>query len=95
MRPISIINGIVLGTFSSVAFGLLVVLLIFLILRGDFPQLDRELGTLAVGALVFTAATGAAIAAFLGHLQDRSWKWYAQFAQALAIGGVVSFFLML
>lgn len=71
MKPFVVILGIVLGSLVSIAFSLSAVLLIFLILRSDNPQVSAELPELARGALMFSLLAACAGVAFIGTLRAR------------------------
>ena len=61
MRPFTVLIGIILGTAASFTFGLGTVLIVFLVLGPEHPELPRELprvaGSLAAFAIL-TAASG-------------------------------------
>lgn len=93
MSPIVVINGILLGTFGSIALGLIVVLGLYLYLGGEYPELKRELPTLAISALLFTLGTLAAATSFIGHLKLRPWRWWGQAGVLAAVGVVTAYYL--
>ena len=46
MRPLTVLNAIILGSAAAITFGLTAVLIIYLILRGRYPELANEFGPL-------------------------------------------------
>lgn len=96
MRPLAILNGIILGSCAAIALGLGVTLLIYFILLDDYPQrLAAEMGPLLRYTALFLGVTAVAAAAFAGQLLDRGWKWWAEAALLLCLSGVAWYFLSL
>ena len=93
MRPITVLNGILLGTTGAIAICLAVVVLLFLILQGETPQLAEEIGPLSRLAAVFWVAGATSAASFYGHLTLKPWRWWAQLA-ALVVVVLGSFYLL-
>ena len=94
MTPLVFLNGVLLGTFASIGFGLAVVTLLFALLGASEPQVSAEWPSL----LRYTAASFVMTAlfafSFIGQLRQRSWRWGAQ---TLALAGLavaiwISFF---
>lgn len=85
MSPLTVLTGIVMGSAVTIALGLAMTLAVFLILSGQHPRLSREYGTLLVSFGLFFALALAAASAFVGVLQRRHWRWYAQAATWLMI----------
>jgi hypothetical protein len=77
MRPLTVLIGIVMGSSVSIALGLGMVLIVFLILGGEQPQLRGEFRPLLTAASLFTVLSGLALAAFLGSVRRRPWRWVA------------------
>ncbi|MBA3563004.1 MAG: hypothetical protein H0W33_03165 [Gammaproteobacteria bacterium] len=78
MTPLAFITGILLGSAASIALGLLVVTFIFLVLAGDHPRLTAELGPLTASMALFVTLTVVCGLSFIGIMQRRRWRWYAQ-----------------
>ncbi|HEY4647382.1 MAG TPA: hypothetical protein VIH25_14010 [Steroidobacteraceae bacterium] len=74
MRPLTVLIGIIMGSSVSIALGLGMVLIVFLILGGERPQLREEFRPLLTAVTLFTVLSGLALAAFLGNLRQRSWR---------------------
>lgn len=91
MRPLTVLNAIVLGSAAAITFGLTAVLVIYLILQGRHPQLAQELGALARSSAQFAVLTVISGASFIGLVKNLRWRWFAQGAMwlmVLAIGAV-------
>ena len=80
MRPFTVLIGIVLGSAASITFGLIAVLIVFCILRGEHPELGREMPQLAGSLLAFAALTAASASSFLGQARTRPWRGWAHAA---------------
>lgn len=88
MNPATILFGVVLGSVGAIAFGLLVVLGIFLLLAGREPRVAGEIPELARGAVLFAVLTALAVPAFLGSLRRRSWRHIPMVLLGIGIAGV-------
>lgn len=93
MRPITVLNGILLGSCGSIFLGVAVTLLIFLILGPENPSLKRELGPLGVYALIFLGMTAVSGWAFVGQLLLKPWRWWAQGVLVVTATGVIWYLL--
>jgi len=77
MRPFTVLIGILMGSSASIAFGLGVVILVFLILAGKHPELAHELPRLAVSFVAFSIMTAASAGSFIGQIKSRRWRGWA------------------
>ena len=93
MRPITVLNGIIMGSCGSIFIGIAVTLVIFLVLGPENPSLQRELGPLTLYAAMFAALTGLSAWAFVGQLLLKSWRWWAQAVMLVAVTAVVFYLL--
>lgn len=89
MRPFTVLIGIVLGSAASITFGLGAVLIVFLVLKGEHPDLSRELPQLLGSWVAFGVLTAASAGSFLGQVKARSWRGWAHLATAACLMGVV------
>jgi hypothetical protein len=89
MRPFTVLIGIILGSAASISFGLATVLIVFLVLGGQHPELPRELPRLALSLAAFTALTAASAGSFLGQAKALSWRLWAHLATGICLGIVV------
>ena len=89
MRPLTVLNAIILGSAAAITFGLTAVLLIYLILRGRHPELANEFGPLLRSSGQFAMLTIVSAVSFVAMLKTLPWRWIAQTAMwftVLAIG---------
>lgn len=99
MRPMTFINGVILGSAAALA-GVLGVILIFrlalisdhsldqVVVRSDLP-----LGELLHDMLIFAALTLFSGLAFWGQLMQKRWRWLTECALAVAVAAVLIYFL--
>lgn len=64
MRPLMVINGILLGSCLSIAVSLALVLLVFVIIGDDHPRLQDEFRPLLVSLSIFLGMTAISAASF-------------------------------
>lgn len=93
MRPITVLNGIIMGSCGSIFLGIAVTLVIFLFLGPDEPRLQRELGPLSLYAGIFAILTALSAWAFLGQLLLKPWRWWAQGVLLAGVAGAVFYLL--
>lgn len=74
MRPLAVLIGILMGTAASIAFGLALVLAVFLILGPEYAQLKAERGPLLQAVGLFTPLTALAAFSFIGQLRQTTWR---------------------
>jgi hypothetical protein len=89
MRPFTVLIGILLGSAASITIGLGTVLIVFLVLVGEHPDLAREMPQLTGSLIAFAVLTTASAGSFLGQIKLRSWRGWAHLATAACLGGVV------
>ena len=78
MRPLTVITGIMLGSSLSIAFSLGAVLIIFSIIGGEHPRLEREFGPLLVSFAIFTVMTVVCAVSFYTLVKHHQSRWLAQ-----------------
>jgi len=74
-RPFTVLLGIVSGTLFSIAFGLLIVCIVFWVLRNEEPRLLAEVDSLIASTSIFVALSLTAGLSFYGSLRQRSWRY--------------------
>lgn len=74
MRPLTVLLGIIMGSSVAIALGLGMVLIVFLILVGERPQLRAEFRPLMLGIVLFTVLSVLSVASFVGSVRQRSWR---------------------
>lgn len=93
MRPITVLNGIIMGSCGSIFIGIVVTLVIFLFLAPENPSLQRELAPLSVYASLFALLTGISAWAFIGQLLLKQWRWWAQGVLLATLAAAVIYLL--
>ncbi len=93
MNPLTVVTGIMLGSAASIAAGLGVVMLIFVLLAGEHPQVSAEIGSLMTSAVMFLAMTIVCAASFISLVKNHSWWWIAQIGMWAGLGLIVVYFL--
>ncbi len=89
MRPFTVLIGIVLGTAASFTFGLATVLIVFMVLGPQHPELPRELPRLAGSLTTFAVLTAASAGSFLGEAKTKPWRVWAHLATGICLCGVI------
>lgn len=87
MRPLTAINGILLGSCVAISVSLAAVLVIFLFLGDDYPRVQNEFNALVTSLLIFLAMTAISASSFYTLLINHK---YRLIAQAALWGGVVA-----
>lgn len=89
MRPLAILNAIVFGSAAAITFGLSAVVVIYLVLKGQHPELATEFVPLLRSSTQFALLTAVSGTSLWAVLKGRHWHWIAQLAMwftAMAIG---------
>ncbi len=89
MRPFTVLIGIILGSAASFTFGLGTVLIVFLVLGPQHPELPRELPRVAGSLAAFAILTAASAGSFLGEARARPWRGWAHLATGICLCGVI------
>ncbi|HKU16207.1 MAG TPA: hypothetical protein VJQ52_17565 [Steroidobacteraceae bacterium] len=92
MRPLAVLNAIVFGSAAAITFGLVGVLVIFLVLQGEYPQMRAEFPVLVRSSALFVLLAAASGASLFGLLQQRRWRWLAHGAMWLVVAGITAFY---
>jgi len=87
MRPLTVINGVVLGSCLSIAVSLTAVMVVYLLLRDDYPRVQAEIQPLLASLLIFLGMTAISGVSFYALLTNRS---KAIFLQFLMWGGLAA-----
>jgi uncharacterized membrane protein YfcA len=89
MRPFTVLIGIILGSAASFTFGLGTVLIVFLVLGPQHPELPRELPRVAGSLAAFAILTAASAGSFLGETKTTRWRGWAHLATGICLCGVI------
>ena len=87
MRPLTVINGIFLGSCLSISVSLGLVLIVFLVISDDYPRLEAEFRPLTISLAIFLSMTAISAASFYSLLINHQLRWAAQ---ALLWAGLVA-----
>ena len=93
MKPLGFLTGIVLGSATSVALVLGMVVVIFALTGNQQAAVGREVPGLLVSVALFTVLAAAAATAFVGLQRERPWRWLAQVAMWLAMASIGWYYL--
>ena len=85
MRPLTVITGILLGTFVSIAFSLGAVLIVYLILGDEYPRVQHEFKPLTESLVLFTIMTVIAGWSFYCLVKSRGSVLWSQLAMWLGL----------
>ena len=92
MRPIAVLNASVFGSAAAISFGLCGVLVIFLVLKGQYPEMRGEFPSLLKSSAVFLLLSGVSGASLFSALKELRWRWVAQAAMWLMIAGIATLY---
>ena len=88
MGPLGFLTGVLLGSSASIAGVLAMVLVMFMLVSSDHPNLIAEYGPLIQAVVIFAVLAAVAGLAFVGLQKGRSWRWLAQGAMWLLLAGI-------
>lgn len=94
MTPLVFITGVMLGTCASIAFGLLVVMLLFWLLGASEPQVANEWVSLGRSTVVFFIMTMICAVSFIALLKKQRWRWPAQALMWLGVVATVAYYTL-
>lgn len=92
MRPIAVLNAIVFGSAAAITFGLLGVVVIFLVLKGSNPAMSSEFPALLRSSAVFAVLAAVSGASLLALLKTLKWRWLAQAAMWVTVAGIAALY---
>jgi hypothetical protein len=92
MSPLGFLTGIVLGSATSIALVLVMVVVIFALTAGAHAAIGREYPELLATAGLFALLAAISGAAFIGLQRERPWRWLAQVAMWLALSGIAWYY---
>lgn len=74
MRPSVVLLGFVLGSAAAITFGLAGVLVVFAVLRPEYPRLHEEFPALLKNLGLFAGLTAVSAASFYGLIRQTAWR---------------------
>jgi len=92
MRPIAVLNAIVFGSAAAISFGLCGVVIIFLVLKGQYPEMRGEFPALVRSSAIFLVLAAVSGASLFAALKELRWRWLAQAAMWLVIAGIAALY---
>jgi hypothetical protein len=92
LRPLAAINAIVFGSAAAIAFGLLATVIVFLVLKGEHPRFQAELGPLLRAGGVFSVLAAASGTSLYATLKELSWRWIAQAGMWFTLAAIVALY---
>jgi uncharacterized transporter YbjL len=91
VRPAVVILGFVLGSAAAITFALAGTMVVFVVLRDEYPRLEGELASLAISLTLFALLTGAAAGSFYGEIRQRGWRRLALAALMVMLAVVAAY----
>ena len=85
MRPLAVLMAMVFGSAAAISFGLTATVVVFLVLRGEQPELRQELPSLLQSCAWFWLLSTVAGAALYSTLRRLRWRMAAQFAMCAVV----------
>ena len=80
MRPLTAINGILLGSCVAITISLAAVLVVFLVLGDEYPRLQSEFDALVSSVLIFLVMTAISATSFYTLIINHKARYIAQAA---------------
>jgi hypothetical protein len=77
MRPLTVINGILLGSSLSITVSLAAVLFVFLVLGDEYPRLQHEFRPLLHSLLIFLSMTIISAVSFYALLINHRGRYWS------------------
>lgn len=92
MRPLMVVNGIMLGSSLSIAVSLALVLIVFLVIGEDYPRVRQETGALLVSMFIFIGMTIISAASFYTLAKNHPFRKLAQGLMWLGLSATAWFY---
>jgi hypothetical protein len=83
--------GFILGSAAAITFALLGTIVVFVVLRSEYPRLEAELVPLLISGGLFALLTIAAGGSFYGEIKRREWRRGAWLVMAVALAVVAAY----
>jgi hypothetical protein len=88
MRPLAALLGIAMGSAVSMFAGLTLTGVVFLLLPEYQSRLGGEYRPLMIAIAWSMLLTATTVASFVGEVQERRWRRWAQLSALMAVGGM-------
>lgn len=92
MRPLMVINGILLGSCLSIAVSLIMVLIVFLVIGDEYPRLQHEYRPLVSSLLIFMGMTAVSAGSFYALVIGHRWRVWLQALMWAGVAATVWFY---
>ena len=92
MRPLMVINGILLGSSLSIAVSLALVFIVFLVIGDDYPRIEQEREPLVASIFIFTGMTIISAASFYTLAKNHAQRYPAQALMWLGVGATAWYY---
>jgi hypothetical protein len=83
--------GFVLGSAAAITFALAGTMIVFIVLRPEYPRLEGEIRPLLTSLGIFSLLTIAAGSSFYGELKQRRWRRAALAALFVTLAAVAAY----
>lgn len=87
MRPLTAVNGLVLGSCLAISISLAMVLIVFFVLGDEYPRLESEFGPLRESLAIFFTMTVIAALSFYALLINHKAR---MLGQLLLVAGLIA-----
>ncbi|NNC76989.1 MAG: hypothetical protein HKN77_03435 [Woeseiaceae bacterium] len=92
MRPLTVINGVLLGTSLSIFVSLVLVLIVFLVIGHEHPRIEDEFRPLVLSMLIFFGMTIISAGSFCAMAVNHRWRWWSQGMLVAGLAGCVAYY---
>lgn len=92
MRPLMVINGILLGSSVSIAVSLIMVLIVFLVIGDEYPRLQYEFRPLVSSLLIFLGMTAVSAGSFYALVIAHRRRFWLQGLMWAGVAGTVWYY---
>lgn len=86
MRPLMVLNGILLGSCLSITVSLALVLIVFLVIGTEHTRIAGEMRPLTVSMLIFLGMTAISAWSFYSVAIGSRWLWASQAVLLAGLG---------
>ena len=85
MRPLMVVNGILLGSCVSIAVSLALILIVYLFIGDEYPRVQHEFRPLLHSLLIFVTLTALTAGSFYALAIEHRLRFWAQFAMWVSL----------
>lgn len=92
MRPLTMLNGILMGSCLAISVSLAMVLIVFLVLGDDHPRLQHEFRPLLISTMIFLGMTIISAGSFYSLVINHRGRFWAQGLMWLGLAATTWYF---